>query len=128
MQGHHEKAEEIQVDSGNSGRDKRGVIIEDANKEFREGQQKNPDGRQQNKPGNRGEFYAAAHAPVLFGAVVIPHNRLGGTGEPIDRHAGDFTHGINNRHDAYIKVAAKSLQGCIADNLYAAVGHGHDKA
>lgn len=83
-------------------------------------------GKYNTRPG--GEFDCRFYPFAFPGAVVEAHDRLGAVCQPVGGHGDDLTHGVDDRHDAHVQVAAVALQGGVAHDLDRAVCDGHDKA
>lgn len=68
-----------------------------------------------------GRFY-----PIIFiRAVVKADNRLGAVCNAGHRHGDDFADGVDNRHDAYIKIPTVDGERGVADHLHNTVGDCH---
>ncbi len=125
LPGHHEKAKEIDVHRGDAGGHQLRLVVEQVDEPLRKQQQAEPDGGEHRNGGDGHKPNARLNPAILPRAVVVPHHRLGGAGQPADRYGGNLPDRVDNGHDPHIKVAAEPLEGGVADHLDAAVGDCH---
>ncbi len=104
------------------------VIIKDADKHFREKQDKHPGSSGINERGQSNKTDCLFHIIVSFGAVIIAQNRRRAVGNGKHRRIQYLPHGVDNCHGGNVNISAEGAQHPVTCNLHQTVGTLHNEA